>query len=218
MSPADDAFELDFGGAPPAQGGLRGDHILAGVYRLVVDKGEKLTSKKDGKPMARISWKVDGGEFAGKRLLEYFVFPRPGTEDSIFGLQRFHAALIALGFKQQTKKITLPLSKLVGKTCVAEVEDEEQAATEQYPARVTSRPMAYYREGAEETPAFSPQATQVTGTRQPVTAAAGGNAKGATAVATAPAEPEFPEEDGTGEGGTPPPSAEDISSELDELL
>lgn len=140
--------ELDFSGAPPAQGGGESDHIPEDLYDIRVDDIENGKSKND-KPMITVRFKVADGPFANKRLVERFTIPRPGTDDSLFGLQRFHALLIALGFSEQSKRVKVDLKKLVNRVCTAEVGDETQAATEQYPERTRSRPFAFHPLGSQ---------------------------------------------------------------------
>ena len=137
--------ELDFsgGGAPPVQSmGGESDHIPPGQYVLALDKVDK-TPSKAGKPMATVSFKVSSGEQDGKRLVERFVFPRKGHDDSAFGQQRFHGLLVALGSKELKTKVKLDLDSLLGKKVIADVDDETQAATDSYPERTRSRPMGF---------------------------------------------------------------------------
>lgn len=198
MSPTaapETVFELDFGGAPPAQGS-REDRIPPGTYDLRLEKMEKAKSQ-GGKPMARVGLRVNSGDYAGKRLSELFVFP-VNEGDSNFGLQRFHAFLIALGMKEQTKAARIDGAAFVGRVCVAEVDDEEMPATDNYPARIRSRPMAYYRQGDPDapvngaTPAAAPDDDEVEAPVAAVAAPAAPKAK-AKAAAPPPAAPE-PEE------------------------
>lgn len=152
--PEDTTFTFDFGDAPPVAGSSRPDHVPPGTYLLRLEKGEKINSK-GGRPGARANLRVDNGEYAGKRLVEQFWFPT-NQGDSLFGLQRFHGFLVALGMKEQTKRATIDLAKFVGRTCVAEIDDEEVPAvldddgvSVKYASYVRSVVLAYHRVGSE---------------------------------------------------------------------
>jgi hypothetical protein len=151
---ADSVMVLDFDEAPPVQGGGgEADYIPPDNYTLRVETAEKSESK-NGKPMATVRFRVAEGEYTGKRLVERFVFPRAGTDDNNMGLRRFHGLLMALGFAEQRKRgVKIDLEKLSGRECTAQVDDEYQEATEQYPARTRSRPIGFYpveKEPAED--------------------------------------------------------------------
>jgi len=148
---------LDFAQAPPAQGGLASDHIPPATYALVVDKAEAQTART-GRQMVVVTLKVAEGEYAGKRLVERFVVPGQ-PEDSHFGLQRFHAFLVGVGFSEQKGKAKVNLDGLRGKKLLADVDDEEVPATGSYPARVASRPFSFYPlqpKAEQPTPAQAP--------------------------------------------------------------
>lgn len=221
--PDEPVFQFDFTDAPPAQGSTF-DRIPPGTYVLRLEKAERVESSK-GSTMARVTCRVDSGQYAGKRLGEQFVFPKDSSS-SKFGLQRFHAFLIALGMKQATKKVEIDLRKFVGRTCVAEVDDEEIPAvtaedgTEKYPMRIRSRPLAFYRQG-------DPDAPPVTGGVAPAEAdeaapepAPAPAPKAAKKAAVAVAEPEEPAEQGSLDdavaAGDPEP--EDVTTDLDDLF
>jgi len=154
---SDTSFTFDFQDAPPVSGSGRPDHIPPGTYLIRLEKGEKVVARS-GRDMARCALRVDQGNYAGKRLSEQFVFPR-NADDSRFGLQRFHGFLVALGMKQQTKRVTIELTKFIGKTCIAEVDDEEVPAvmdddgvTVKYSAYIRSTVLGYHKVGAEDAP------------------------------------------------------------------
>src|SRR3990172_1109690 len=117
--------------------------------------------------MARVALRVNDGDMAGKRLGELFVFPVK-EDDSRFGLQRFHAFLIALGMKEQSKAVRIDGKQFTGRTCIAEVDDEEMPATDSYPARVRSRPLAFYRIDDPEAPPVNGAVPQASAPAAPV--------------------------------------------------
>ena len=223
MSPtaaSDPVFELDFGGAPPAQGSLA-DRIPPGTYALRLEKMERVIAKS-GALMARVGLRVNEGELAGKRLSEQFVFPA-SPDGSQFGLQRFHAFLIALGMKEQQKAVRIDGSVFVGKVCVAEVDDEEMPATDNYPARIRSRPLAFYRVGDPNIPnGASPQAAAPEPDDEPETPALEApapapapKAKAAKATAAAAPAPAAEEEPAAGEEAVDPDS---VTAQLEDLF
>ena len=142
MADQQDVIELDFTGAAPVSSARAADHVPPGQYRLKLTKLEQ-TKTRTGKAMLVGSFSVAAGDQLGRRLSENFVMPRAGTDDSLFGLQRFHGLLVALGAKEQNGKVRLKLSSLVGKECVADVDDEVVPATDAYPERLRSRPLSF---------------------------------------------------------------------------
>lgn len=139
-------IELDFEGAPPQQGGgAISDHIPAGRYLLKVHDAFAGRSRGSDKPMVTVEFRVADGEYEGKKMIERYVVPET-PEDSKVGLQRFHALLICLGFKQQKGKKPINLEKVMGRTTTADVDDEEMEASGGYKARVISRPFRFYTE------------------------------------------------------------------------
>lgn len=233
MSPAakaqDAVFDLDFGDAPPAQGASY-DRIPPGTYGIRLEKMERVTSQSK-KPMARVGLRVDEGPFAGKRLGEQFVFPA-SADDSKFGLQRFHAFLVALGMKEQTKAVRIEGNKFLGRTCIAEVDDEEIPAVydedgeQKYPARVRSRTLAFYKAGDPDAPPITngtqPQqaeAQEPAAPPAPVTAPAPKAKAKAAAAPPTEEEPPAAEAEAAPEadaGGTPDPDS--VTAELEDLF
>lgn len=149
MAP-ENAMTFDFTGAPPVTGMPGGDRIAPGTYLLAVKALDKAPSKA-GKPMVTATLAVaNEGPAVGKKLIERFVFPRSGTDDSDFGLRRWHGFLVALGMKERKGKLTLDLNTLLTKELVSEVDDETVPASGEYAERTVSRPLAFYRKGSPE--------------------------------------------------------------------
>lgn len=211
--------ELDFTNAPPAQGGPLADRIPPGFYALRIEKAEK-TQASTGRSMIVTTLRVATGEMVNKRLVERFVLPT-GADDSRFGLQRFHQLLVSLGFKEQSARVKLDLTKLQGRNCVAEVDDEEVPASGQWPARIQSRPMAYYATNSAEATALAEVREQVQAGAEPAKPAPA-PAPPAPAEAAGPAEaaPEVaePMEPVPAEPAEAAPAAEAVSSSLDDLF
>lgn len=179
---------FDFSGAPPAQGKAGGDRIAPGTYLLGVASLDK-TPAKSGRPMVTATLAVQNEGLAiGKKLVERFAFPKPDSDDSVYGLQRWHAFLVACGMKERKGKLTLDLDTIVGKEIVAEVDDEVVPANDGYPETIRSRPLAFYRKGGPEAANIG-QVTAV-----PTAAAAEATAVPAPAAAPAVAEPVVAEE------------------------
>ncbi|KKN05307.1 hypothetical protein LCGC14_1088650 [marine sediment metagenome] len=179
-------MEFDFTGAPPAQGKAGGDRIAPGTYLMEVGTLDS-TPAKSGRAMVTATLVVkNDGPAVGKKLVERFAFPKPGSDDSTFGLQRFHAFLVACGMKERKGTLSLDLDKLVGKELVAEVDDEFQEASGNFAARTVSRPLAFHR-------TKSPEAANV-GQTTAVPAAAPASAPAAVAEAPVAAEAPAPAE------------------------
>ncbi len=143
-------MEFDFTGAPPAQGAAGGARVAPGTYLLAVSSLDK-SPAKSGRPMVTATSVIkNDGPYVGKKLVERFAFPRPDSDDSPFGLQRWHAFLVACGLKERKGKLTLDLDMLLNKEYVAEVDDEFQEAKDNFPARTVSRLLAFYRKNAPE--------------------------------------------------------------------
>lgn len=158
---------VEFGpDAPPAQGGASFDLVDEGDYRLIVEKADETQSQAESKPMIKVTFRIDAADpklglgrldsadpekqFAGRRLGINFVLPREGTQDAKFGKQRFHAFLIALGYKDmsaKTTKVPIDLDKLIGRPCESEVRYGALPAKGNSPERKTSEPQAFYRIG-----------------------------------------------------------------------
>lgn len=137
---------LDFSGAPPAQGG-GSDRVPPGMYVIKVVE-VKDGKSSTGKHMLTGSFEIVKGEQAGKNLMDNFMVEPSAKNGSQFGLARFHAFLIALGGKEVAGSMKLDLDKLNGRMCEVKVHDAERAATEEYEARTVSQIRAYYVVGS----------------------------------------------------------------------
>lgn len=187
---------VDFTGAPPAQGSVGPDYVHPGKYGFAVELVDETTSKNSGKKMyvANIALATKEGV---KKLVDRFVMDTdPGKQP--YGKQRFHAFLLALGLPVQERQMSFDLDRLTGLRGIVEVVDEQQAATEQYAARVTSRPVGYY------------PLTAATPAAAPAPAAAAAPAPAPAAVAAPVAPPAAP--------AAPPPSAEQVAAQVDDLF
>jgi len=134
-------IEVDFAGAPPAQGG-GSDHIPRGRYVLRIVSADK-TKAKSGRDMVAVRFTVDGGQEDGARERDQFVLPR-SKDDSRFGLQRFNAFLEAVGYNIGERKVRLDLDNLVNRLIEADVVDDKYEPENGSP-RIISRMDAYYR-------------------------------------------------------------------------
>ena len=134
---------LDFSAAPPRQGGGGITFVPPGPYVLRVtdaDTGESTA----GNPQFIVTFEINEGEHFGDELKDYFSPCPPRKGDKMNGAQKFHALLIALGFKQQKGPVKLDLEKLIGRKCTANIGTEQMQATAQYPnARDASKIKSY---------------------------------------------------------------------------
>jgi hypothetical protein len=125
----------------PAHSGARRDYIKPGTYQFkVVDYSDKNSAA--GKVMhAFTSEVISKGEMAGKKITDRFAMPK-SSKESQFPVERLLAFLYACGAKKGGV-INAEGSKLVGRSFVAEVYDQqEEARTDDsgrtYPARTVS--------------------------------------------------------------------------------
>lgn len=102
--------KLDFTGIEAYVKCAEGQHI---VKLTEIEE----TESQAGNDMLSATFQVVKGTSTGAKLYDNFVL----TEKALWKLQSF---LVALGMKADGK-ITLDLDKLIGKTCIVEVEHEE---------------------------------------------------------------------------------------------
>lgn len=138
-------LEIDFTGAPPAQGGGGSDYIKPGTYVMVVNSAKKTTSKGSGRPQAIVDLRVHNeGQFQGKKILDYFLLDRGEGEYGAFGLQRFHAFLVAVGYTIGERKVQLDLEQLAGRPVVVQIDDDTLPPNEKFPdGKIISKAKAY---------------------------------------------------------------------------
>lgn len=121
--------EVDFRGAPPAQGGGRGDFIAPGYYRMVVSRMINGLTKKEPIRTMYTTWlTVEGGEYDGRSRPEYFVMPLPEDreEKKMMGLNRFHAFINACGWMPGEKKVKFDLDNLVNRRIMVLVGEQDE--------------------------------------------------------------------------------------------
>lgn len=148
---------INFDGTPPAEpGGGLGDHVPTGGYKFKVTKMGTRNSRK-GKSMVVAEYRsVEGGnvpsEWLGKRITDNFTMPTPGTDESDYGLARFHAFYIAVGGENMEGKgsSNLDLDKFLNMEFVAEIIDETMQANGNNPARLLSKTTGYHRLGSKQ--------------------------------------------------------------------
>lgn len=103
-------MKLDFSGVEAFVKCAEGQHVVK-----LVEIEE--TESQAGNDMLNATFKVVKGQSKGATLYDNFVL----TEKALWKLQSF---LVAVGMKADGK-VMLDLDKLIGKTCIVEVEHEE---------------------------------------------------------------------------------------------
>ena len=103
-------MKLDFSGIEAYVKCAEGQHVVK-----LVEIEE--TESQAGNDMLNATFKVVKGQSTGATLYDNFVL----TEKALWKLQSF---LVAVGMKADGK-VVLDLDKLIGKTCIVEVEHEE---------------------------------------------------------------------------------------------
>lgn len=153
--------EVDFTDAPPAQGGQGGDHIPPGKY-LVEVKNVAQESARTGRPMFTVILSVQSGEGTqGKTLRDNFALPQT-QQDSKYGLQRFHAFLLALGLNISKPQIKFDLDRLTSLKAIVEVYDDKMPPREGYEERIVSKVSGYYPVTAASTNGSAPASGEET--------------------------------------------------------
>lgn len=134
---------FNFVGAPPSQGG-QSDYIPPGRYtaRIVEMKDDK---SKGGERMVTNKVVIAEGEQAGATLIDYFA---KMDERGSVGLKRIHACFLALSLPVTEKdNLRIDLEKQTGKLVEVDVRDQLMPANEEYGEKLTSRIVAYYKQG-----------------------------------------------------------------------
>lgn len=136
---------VNFKGADPVSGGGKFDRVPEGTYHVKVIKADSVKTSTD-KPALACTIAVSKGEYKGKKVSDWFVLPRKGTNDSIFGVQRLHGLMVATGMKRQSGKVKLvSIAKaLTNRECVCEIVDSTLPETESQKSRTVSSPEKYY--------------------------------------------------------------------------
>lgn len=192
-------IDLDFTGAPPAQGGTGSDRIPAGQYLLAV-KETRTQATSSGNNMLVLVFRVLKGQEQNKQIVERFTL----DGDSKFPLQRLHAMLLAFDLKVPAK-FTLDFDRLIGKPILADVSDNEIPANGQYPARTVSQIRSFFSVAASA--AKAPAAAPATPAPAPK----------AAAQAPAPAPAAEPEADDSGMSSELEVTASDVEA-LDSIF
>lgn len=136
--------QVDLTDAPPAQGS-GGDHVPPGKYVLEIRLVSVETARSSGRPMYTCQFSVAQGAEGtiGKTLRDNFALPQT-QQDSKFGLQRFHAFMLAVGFTISKPTFQLDLDLFTGRKVVAEVYDDTIPASGGYQERLVSKISSYF--------------------------------------------------------------------------
>lgn len=157
--------DIDFTGAPPAQGGGGDDYVAPGTYPLrclILEDGKSSA----GKRMIIAKWEVATNDaMGGRKLTDRFVIDPGGSK---FPLQRLHALLLAFNLPVSEKAIRIDFDGLTNKGVMGVIEDRIQPEGNGYPERTVSNISAYHPI-QKAAPAPAPAAAPVTPT--PVAAA-----------------------------------------------
>ena len=109
-----------------------GSRVPEGTYKVVVDDVEPDTAKS-GNPMVNVWFRIHGGDYDGQTITDRLVL----TEKSMFRVVGF---LQALGIKTPKKRLSLDISKFVGRSMEITVRDGDP-----YNGRVKSEVSGYAR-------------------------------------------------------------------------
>lgn len=181
-------ISIDFTGAPPTNETGMSARVDPGTYRLKVADASHRQVRND-KTMITVTFKIAAGKYVGRQIKDTFVLPRPGTDDSRLGLQRFHAMLVAITGKEVSGNAKLDLATLKTKELVADLDDDVIPARDQYKETIVSKPVVYHAKG--KTPSAAPAAsTNGVGTQEQAAATEPAAAPAAVSEAEEPASPE----------------------------
>lgn len=182
-------LDLDLLHAPPAQRGSGLTLVPPGPYLLEITEAKAEMSKGDpdaGKapaPMVHVSFQIADGEHYGSPIEDYFDHVPPGPDDKLFGLQRFHAFLLACGFQPKNPKVKLDLGRLAGRKCTANLYSVPLTPTAQYPNPRDASKIRSYE--ISPTPATSPASSNGASPATPAAASQEATAVVAQATPTA---------------------------------
>lgn len=109
-----------------------GSRVPEGTYKVIVDDVEPDTAKS-GNPMVNVWFRIHGGDYDGQTITDRLVL----TEKSMFRVVGF---LQALGIKTPKKRLSLDISKFVGRSMEITVRDGDP-----YNGRVKSEVSGYAR-------------------------------------------------------------------------
>lgn len=109
-----------------------GSRVPEGTYKVIVDDVEPDTAKS-GNPMVNVWFRIHGGDYDGQTITDRLVL----TEKSMFRVVGF---LQALGIKTPKKRLSLDISKFVGRSMEITVRDGDP-----YNGRIKSEVSGYAR-------------------------------------------------------------------------
>lgn len=109
-----------------------GARVPEGTYKVIVDDAEPDTSKA-GNPMVNLWLRIHGGDYDGQTLTDRLTI----TEKSMFRVVGF---LQAIGFPTPKKRLSMDITKFLGKALEVTVRDGEP-----YNGRVKSEISGYAR-------------------------------------------------------------------------
>ena len=143
-------IKVNFKDAPPAQPGRPMDLLPEAGYRLTIGKPSADPAQGGtGRLVIKLPLTVTKGDQKGAQILQTFTLPKDGN-DSQFGLQQFHALLIALGGKRRKGADTIELDDLQGRTFFGDVADDYIPARENKPEKQISRVVGFWKLGSKE--------------------------------------------------------------------
>lgn len=109
-----------------------GSRVPEGTYKVIVDDVEPDTAKS-GNPMVNVWFRIHGGDYDGQTITDRLVL----TEKSMFRVVGF---LQALGIKTPKKRLSIDISKFVGRSMEITVRDGDP-----YNGRIKSEVSGYAR-------------------------------------------------------------------------
>lgn len=109
-----------------------GSRVPEGTYKVIIDDVEPDTAKS-GNPMVNVWFRIHGGDYDGQTITDRLVL----TEKSMFRVVGF---LQALGIKTPKKRLSIDISKFVGRSMEITVRDGDP-----YNGRVKSEVSGYAR-------------------------------------------------------------------------